>query len=645
MSKEELEKNQKSTGELTSSEKLISENINQPEKTEPVKKTEQINDPNTESEYTDHLGFDKKYWNNGEFQFPDLILQKQSESKLSIDDPNISKNRLQEYLNDDLINALDVSPKIPQQNINTPTSENDILSPNIDNTNCNELFQFSLYNNKKNSDKETSTKSINTKPKNLIEEIIKKNTEDEIEKNTKNNNNNNLINLDDNNKGHSEDESIEDTAYSSITKNIIKDNNNNNLINKNINVLPFMNEGSGNIIQNNEKNNNVEDVKDNDTNNKNNNKEDEKKIDNNLNNNIEDNKNNDINIKDNNINNDNNNNIINDLSNNKKEELKEDMKKIDINSINDNQNQNQNINTTTQTQQTHLNPYHLYNIRENKFDVTKKYVIPVANPHLNQKKNTGYKPKKPFEVRVGDWTCSDCGNLNFAFRSKCNRCGLLKEVSIQKRRKTEQEQQFFYNPSNPENSMINFNGVMVPLRNKNEQFNSKFLNNPGYVIIFGQPQLMFKNQKNKEITTQETSNTNNNINNNTNNNINNNTINNISDNANNNTINNISNNANNNTNNNTNNINDVANNNTNNNINDVTNNNLDNNINDNANNNSNNNRSDNANNNINDNKSDNANNNINDNGNNNTNNNNVIDDNSNNRINEQEDKKENDKKE
>ena len=491
MSKEELEKNQKSPPP----EPTLPETINQPEKIEPIKK-EQIPDINIESEYTDHLGFDKKYWNNDEFQFHDFLKkQEKNESKLSIDAPNISKNRLHEYLNDDLINALDVSPKIPPQNINTPTSENEILLPNIENTNSSELFQFSLYNNKKNSDKETSTKSISTTPKNLIDEIIKKNTESEIEKKDKNNSNNNLINLDDNNKDDNEDDSIDETAHSSITQNIIKDNN--NLINKNITPLPFLIEGSGNIKQNNENINiNKEDEKNtNKEDEKNNDKEDENKIDKNTENN----------------------NIIND-SENKKEELKEDVKKTDLNTINESQNKS--INTTNQNQQTHLNPYYQYNIRENKFDVNKKYINPVTNPHFNQKKNSGYKPKKPFEVRVGDWTCSDCGNLNFAFRSKCNRCGLLKEVSIQKRKKTEQEQ-FFYNPNNPENSLVNFNGVMVPLRNKNEQYYSKYFNNPGYVIILGQPQLMCKNQKNKETITQESSNTNSsnaNENNNTNDN-------------------------------------------------------------------------------------------------------------------------------
>ena len=52
-----------------------------------------------------------------------------------------------------------------------------------------------------------------------------------------------------------------------------------------------------------------------------------------------------------------------------------------------------------------------------------------------QMQKEGYqyqKKKKPFEIREGDWTCFDCHNLNFSFRIKCNRCGLLKEVSDKK---------------------------------------------------------------------------------------------------------------------------------------------------------------------------------------------------------------------
>ena len=36
------------------------------------------------------------------------------------------------------------------------------------------------------------------------------------------------------------------------------------------------------------------------------------------------------------------------------------------------------------------------------------------------------KKKKPLIERKGDWLCSKCRNLNFAFRLICNRCQLPK---------------------------------------------------------------------------------------------------------------------------------------------------------------------------------------------------------------------------
>ena len=47
------------------------------------------------------------------------------------------------------------------------------------------------------------------------------------------------------------------------------------------------------------------------------------------------------------------------------------------------------------------------------------------NESIDRKKEE--KCKKPFEIREGDWTCEFCYNLNFAFRTKCNRCGLIKD--------------------------------------------------------------------------------------------------------------------------------------------------------------------------------------------------------------------------
>ncbi len=74
----------------------------------------------------------------------------------------------------------------------------------------------------------------------------------------------------------------------------------------------------------------------------------------------------------------------------------------------------------------------------------------------NNKNHNKEKGKKPFEIREGDWTCFHCNNLNFAFRTKCNRCGLPKDVSIKKYNM--KIIQNLYN--NPQNIINNNNGGM-----------------------------------------------------------------------------------------------------------------------------------------------------------------------------------------
>ena len=88
--------------------------------------------------------------------------------KFSIDMPNVPKQRLHEYLNDDLLNALDVSPNIP--NITSGITNNiKKESENIDN-NPNNLFGFSLYpeknennldNQNNNNNKDNNKEDIN----------------------------------------------------------------------------------------------------------------------------------------------------------------------------------------------------------------------------------------------------------------------------------------------------------------------------------------------------------------------------------------------------------------------------------------------------------------------------------------------------
>jgi hypothetical protein len=64
------------------------------------------------------------------------------------------------------------------------------------------------------------------------------------------------------------------------------------------------------------------------------------------------------------------------------------------------------------------------NINRNNPRNLGKHELCYENSNLNFRKK---KHNKDFKVRFGDWICPKCENLNFAFRTKCNRCGLSKE--------------------------------------------------------------------------------------------------------------------------------------------------------------------------------------------------------------------------
>ena len=62
-----------------------------------------------------------------------------------------------------------------------------------------------------------------------------------------------------------------------------------------------------------------------------------------------------------------------------------------------------------------------------KFFIKNKFDDGSENFNINTINFKEEKAKMPFQIRVGDWICLRCNNLNFSFRIKCNRCGLLKE--------------------------------------------------------------------------------------------------------------------------------------------------------------------------------------------------------------------------
>lgn len=66
------------------------------------------------------------------------------------------------------------------------------------------------------------------------------------------------------------------------------------------------------------------------------------------------------------------------------------------------------------------------------------------------------KTKLPLEIRVGDWICLYCNNLNFSFRIKCNRCGLLRK-SIRHLLKKNYFNKYQYMTNNNYNNSFNMN--------------------------------------------------------------------------------------------------------------------------------------------------------------------------------------------
>lgn len=435
-----------------------------------IKEKEKDSDNNKKDpqESNDVLSFDKKFWNlnMNEIQYPDISLKKESESKLSID----NNDRIKEYLNEDLLNALEVSPmNTPKNILKDPKNENNInnndniinINEEMLDPNNKDLFQFSLYNNKNEENEENN--NINDK-----------------EKDTENNNDNDVINLQqkyniniDNIDLKIEDNKIEGNNLDNL--NIIEDQGGGNNIN---NII-----SQENIIDNNLIEKNLE-----------------KKIENTINT---------INIyptkqdkkeketKDENP-------KPEKMPLNQKETVNNQEKKPEENSNQQNFNQTKNYYqqpSTTQYQQYATSFIQFPNImnviqpasygHENKFDGNKKYKVLV--PFTVLKNNV--KMKKPFEIREGDWTCSNCNNLNFSFRAKCNRCNITKEQSEQNKQKESNNKDKNFIPSKKQNFGNNIN--MMPYKNYIVQkpvfAQGKYY--PGYIYIPIQGTFLKKYQK------------------------------------------------------------------------------------------------------------------------------------------------------
>ena len=156
-----------------------------------------------EQDGTDNLRFKDNNYNNFNFymqQRLDSYDSAAAQYKFSIDLPNVSKQRLHEYLNDDLLNAIEVSPNIP--NLNSGIANNKKLSisnespPDNNQNNPNNLYGFSLYpqSNDNNISNNNNNNNLNNQDIQYINNNVSNGNNINVNNNFNNVYNNNLQN-------------------------------------------------------------------------------------------------------------------------------------------------------------------------------------------------------------------------------------------------------------------------------------------------------------------------------------------------------------------------------------------------------------------------------------------------------------------
>ena len=152
-----------------------------------------------------------------------------------------------------------------------------------------------------------------------------------------------------------------------------------------------------------------------------------------------------------------------------------------------NSNNNQNNNQQGSPKHTDIkNKSTIKKFDQNKIRNERSTFFSIENSDSNFRKKTNNNHPK---VRNEDWICPNCENLNFAFRNKCNRCGLSKEnleqndnqLQIQENSGSENQRPIMINN-------ININYIynsIFPINNINIINNPIFMNNTNINNYYG----------------------------------------------------------------------------------------------------------------------------------------------------------------